>query len=75
MSILKDEQRSYFGLGWEYARQGKPIKDFLIKTGYAFEQFCEGFNSYRKSEKADYSNINIDLTKFHAQDNLLAIKG
>lgn len=69
--MLKDEQRSYFGLGWEYARQSKPIKDFPIKVGYAFEQFCDGFNSYRKSEKANYVNLDIDLSKFHAQDNLL----
>ena len=72
--MLKEKQRSYYGLGWEYARHGKKLGDnpFSDKDRYCFEQFAEGFNSYRKREKADYSDVTIDISRFPAPDNKLA---
>jgi len=46
---LTDEQRSYFGLGWEYKRRKKKKRDCPFKKySYAWDQFMEGFEGFRK---------------------------
>lgn len=73
--MLKDEQRSYFGLGWEYARKGeKRSKNPFPKYSYAFDQFFDGYNSFRKSETSDYSIVDNSVLNMNIPDNLLAEK-
>lgn len=60
---LSDNERSWFGLGWEYHRRGKSFKNFLKENkdrlpekntanyAYVVEQFNEGFAAYRGQPK------------------------
>ena len=55
---LKDEERSPFGLGWEYARREKTIDDnpFSKETELKqWRQFNLGFDQFLPSPTADYS--------------------
>ena len=73
--MLKDNERCYFGVGWEYARQNKKKTDnpfSAIEEPYAHNQFKEGYLAYRESKTADYSLVeNFDITKFPAKNNVL----
>lgn len=73
--MLEDKQRSYFGLGWEYARRGeKRSKNPFKKYTYAFDQFNEGYSVFRKSETANYSTIDNSALNMNLPDNILAEK-
>lgn len=73
--MLKDNERSYFGVGWEYCRQGKKKEEnpfSAVDHPYAYEQFKEGFIAYIPSKTYDASLIeNFDVSKFPAPNNIL----
>jgi hypothetical protein len=46
--VLKDRERSAFGLGWEYARRGKLIDDCPLEPNSLHaQQFRDGFLAFR----------------------------
>lgn len=73
--MLKDKERSYFGIGWEYCRQDKKMEENPFSAAdhpYAHGQFKEGFIAYRASKTYDPSLIaNFDVSKFPAANNIL----
>lgn len=54
--LLKDNERSPFGLGWEYARRGKGEGDCPFLEGQEKERevFLQGFGQFTPSPTADY---------------------
>lgn len=72
--MLEDKQRSYFGLGWEYARRGeKRSKNPFKKYTYAFDQLNDGYCAFRKSESADYSVVDNSILNMNISDNSLEV--
>lgn len=52
---LKDNERCYFGLGWEYRRKGIPLDDCPFPmNSYAREQFVNGWKTFVCSKEVDY---------------------
>ena len=52
---LKDNERSVFGLGWEYKRREKSLEDNPFVEGTKeYSKFIEGYNAFTPSKKSLY---------------------
>jgi len=55
---MLDIQRSGYGLGWEYARRGRPIKDNPVLTGtLRCREFREGWRDFHWRERHGHSKV------------------
>ena len=55
---MHDMQRSGYGLGWEYARRGKPIKDNPVTVGtLRNREFREGWRDFPWRERHGHAKV------------------